>query len=194
MKKILLSLICGVFLLGMLGGCKNSTNSNFDNADIIINGNKYTLPVDFSILEKNEGLMLDDEMYITELEPSVSFDSSLYLNTRNVFNVTFQNRSDKKDDIKKSKIVSVSQSGYQVKFMKIIFPGDLYVGAKMTQEEVISILGNPTDISETSNGVLLKYGDNYEFEHGNSTDQYYYEISISSDIVNGLKLLSTLER
>lgn len=194
MKKVLLSLVCGIFLLGMLSGCKNDTNSNFSNADIIINGNKYTLPVDFSELEKNENLMLDDEMYITELEPLVSFDSSLYLNSRNVFSVTFQNRSEKKDDIKNSKIVSVSQSGYQVKYMKIIFPGDLYVGAKMTQEEVISVLGNPADITETSNGVLLKYGDKYEFSHGNSTNQYYYEVSISSGIINGLELLSTIER
>ena len=93
MKRILLSLICGIFLIGMITGCddtKNSNNiSNFTNADIIINGNKYTLPVDFSELEKKENLELDDEMYITELESFVSFDSSLYLNSRNVFNVTF---------------------------------------------------------------------------------------------------------
>lgn len=194
MKKILLSLICGVFLLGMVSGCKNSEKGNFTNADITINGNKYTLPVDFSELEQKEKLMLNDEMYITELESHVSFDNSLYLNTRNVLNVTFQNRSEQKDDIKNSKIVSVSQSGYQVKFMKVIFPGDLYVGAKMTKEEVISVLGNPTDITETSNGILLKYGDKYEFSHGNSTNQYYYEVSISSDIINGLELLSTIEK
>lgn len=198
MKRILLSLICGIFLIGMMTGCddtKNSNNiSNFTNADIIINGNKYTLPVDYSELEKKENLELDDEMYITELESFVSFDSSLYLNFRNVFNVTFQNRTEKKDDIKNAKIVSISQSGYQVKFMKVIFPGNLYVGEKMTQEEVISILGTPTDVTETSNGVLLKYGDKYEFSHGNSINQYYYEVSISSDIINGLELLSTIEK
>lgn len=171
----------------------NSSNkSNFTNADIVINGNKYTLPVDFSELEKKENLKLDDEMYITELEPLVSFDSSLYLKTNNVFNVTFQNRTENKDNIKNAKIISVSQSGYQVKFMKIIFPGDLYVGKKMTQEEVISVLGNPIDMKETSNGILLKYGDKYEISHGNSTNQYYYEVSISSDIINRLELLSTI--
>lgn len=198
MKRILLSLICGICLIGIITGCddtKNSNNiSNFTNTDIIINSNKYTLPVDFSELEKKENLELDDEMYITELESFVSFDSSLYLNSRNVFNVTFQNRTEKTDDIKNAKIVSISQSGYQVKFMKVIFPGDLYVGEKMTQEEVIAILGTPTDVTETSNGVLLKYGDKYEFSHGNSTNQYYYEVSISSDIINGLELLSTIEK
>jgi hypothetical protein len=190
-----LVIIGAIVISGIVKKDKESfLDNNILNSDIIIGGNKYTLPVDFSELEKKENLELDSEMYITELESLVSFDSSLYLKTNNVFSVTFQNRTEKKDDIKNSKIISVSQLGYQVQFMKIIFPGDLYVGKKMTQKEVISLLGKPTDTEETGNGIILKYGDKDSFSNINSNNQYYYEISISSDIINSLELLSTIEK
>ena len=155
-------------------GWENPDAAVLSDATFSMNGKSYTLPFDFSKLEK-EGFYMDEDDNSYLLAANDYYLGTLYdKNDDYVCSLYFTNMTDEEAKMEDCSVTGISiENGYYTADVKFTLQDKITFSS--TEKEVKKILGTPGDIYTPEDGsldMLTWYGANY-------TDNFYDSLNIS---------------
>lgn len=205
MKKVICIILSILMLVASLVGCGNSSTDDGKNSSasatlteeptvdwtdftIVLNGETFSLPLDYYEVEEKTGyhLFSDENMYHSDGYIKDEGTSMAYgmTNGKNTISVEFVNATGaSRAAYTECPIYSVEQKEEDIASASdaAVFPGDLYVGKEVTEEEITHLLGK-TEYSYNQEG---DWG--YQYYSGEG-DPYKYFIDVHNGKINSLFL------
>ena len=164
-------------------------NSKWKNYEFTVNGKIIKLPCTYSELSTATSATMKSSDAKSYISPGYYSLSNLYKDEKLALYIEVLNDTTIDQLYTDSKITRVSQTKYQKSLgaTELIFPGNLKVGQEITKENIIELLGNPSNISNyTSDGYVKDTYSYYEDSNYRTTN--YYEISVVNGIIDELTL------
>jgi len=164
-------------------------SSNWKDYEVTINNTTLKLPCSYSDLSRLTSATMQSSYEKSYLQSGYYGLLNMYKNDKLALSIEILNDTNEDILYPDGKVTRISQSKYHVSNENavIVFPGGLKAGQEITKDEIINLLGNPSDISNyTSDGYVqdtYKYlGDTYY------TTFNYYEITVANGVINDLTL------
>lgn len=159
-----------------------------------IKGKTLTLPCSYKEFKDISGFAMKSSDEKSYIERNSSISVNLYIGNlesqKLALYTDIKNNTSNDLVYSDSKIVSLWQTKYQVETNgaeAITFPGNLKVGMEITQEEIVNLFGEPTDIHDYSddkyNSVTLTYNGDETY-----TTINYYKIELQNNKIVGITL------
>lgn len=161
----------------------------WDDYEFVVNNKIIKLPCTYAQLTNATGFKMKSAQENSSLSSNYYTLVNMYKNDNLALYTEILN--DTNSDIKytEAKITRIGQTKYQVEkgADQIIFPGDIKVGDKITNEEIIDEYGEPTNKRDYSNNgyesVTYVYNANT-----NWTTTNYFEIKVVNGIIDEITL------
>lgn len=166
-----------------------NVSKDWKKYEVAINGNVLVLPLDYQKLSKATGFTYkasDLELY---LKSGYYTYLSMYDNNKLALYVDILNVTGNDLLYPDCEITRISQTKYQLSNtdVVVVFPGNLKVGQKISETDIINLFGEPDDIFEYSddnyNSKTYKYLENSSYTTINK-----YEITVVNGIIDELEL------
>lgn len=158
-------------------------SNNWKDYQFTANNKVFTLPLSYKDFAAGTGLSMKKEDLTQELKDNYYTYVNLYKDDHLAGFIDVYNDSGNTLTLENCTVSRVSQTKFSINTYNIdpiIFPGNLKVGMKITDDEIIKLLGEPTSKNEsTYDGtqfVTYKYNADTTW-----TTINYYEI----DLING---------
>ena len=165
------------------------SNSEWQKYEFIVNNKTFKLPSTYSELSNATSSVIQTSYIKSYLQSGYYSLLNMYKDDKLSLYIEVLNDTDLDQLYTDCKITRISQTKYQssVGAEVITFPGNLKVGQEITKEEIINLLGTPSDIKNyTSDGYINDIYSYYEDTIYTTTN--YYKISVVNGIIDELTL------
>lgn len=167
-----------------------SVSDDWKSYTFSVNNKSLTLPVSYSELSTITGFKMQNDYEQMSLPNNKYTSVNLYTSSERLASyINIINRGDSSILYKEANVSRISQSKFQVETnnaTKIVFPGNLSAGDKITEEEVIKKFGEPNNRREYSETVYYEY-----YADDSWSSRNYYKIEVLNGVIDELTLDST---
>ena len=162
-----------------------TVSSDWKLYQIGINGKVYALPEAYSVISAATGFSLKSD-YLNLVVPKSHYAlANLYKNDKLALYIELSNTSDAEAKYVDCKVTRVSQTKYQVSqgAEAIVFPGGLKVGDSVTETQLTTLFGQPSETKD--NGSSKQY--NY-FSDSLWITTNNYKITVINGVIDEIQL------
>lgn len=149
----------------------SSLSDDLFSYDILLDGKKYTLPVNFSELEA-DGWSIDPKSTKYGLEKHYHIVNIKVIKKQEEITAHFVNNSSEYRDLNKCDVGSImTYSGEGTRKISVVFPKG--IGFNATEEEITAAYGNPSKVDLSDDNF-----DKYTYIDPNAIDKEYQYIKL----------------
>ena len=166
-----------------------AVSSEWQKYEFIVNDKTLKLPSTYNELSNATSSTIQSSYTKSYLQSGYYALLNMYKNDKLSLYIEVLNDTNLDQLYTDCKVTRISQTKYQssVGADVITFPGNLKVGQEITKDEIVNILGNPSDVKNyTDEGYI---SDTYSYyEDTTYTTTNYYEIKVVNGIIDELTL------
>ena len=167
----------------------NPVSKNWMDYQFSIGGKTLALPCSYKELKDISGFFMKSSDEKSYLENHSSTNVNLYIkgDKEEKLSMYIDIKNDTDNDLSylDSQVVRIDQTEYQVKtnnVKMITFPGELTVGLEKTKEDIINLLGEPSNIREYNSDNYSSITLTYNADEIYNTINYYQIIITNGEI------------
>lgn len=160
----------------------NTAEVDWTKCELTVGETQITLPTNFETVKQATGdIQGKFSQFSGSLRPNYNYISDFTNDKKTIMYVKVRNSTIRSiDNISDCGVIGIS-SNYESKNPIIIFPGDMYVGKIITEDEIESTLGTPS-ITDNNNSIL------YSFNGSNEKSYYIIEVNKTNNKILSLRI------
>lgn len=166
-------------------------STNWQDYEVEFEGETISLPLSYEEFSSITSFHMSDSYIEERLGNNRYTVVNLYADDKLSAYVDVYNDTGKEISFAESLVTRVSQTSYHVntnKVKKFVFPGGLYAGLEMTEEELYDILGEADDVDVYESDNYSSYTYTYSEEQTDYATSNFYKIKIVNGEINELEL------
>lgn len=160
----------------------NTAEVDWTKCELTVGKTQIILPINFETVKQATGdIQGKFSQFSGSLRPNYNYISDFTNDKKTIMYVKVRNSTIRSiDNISDCGVIGIS-SNYENKNPIIIFPGDMYVGKIITEDEIESTLGTPS-ITDNNNSIL------YSFNASNEKSYYIIEVNKTNNKILSLRI------